>query len=115
MRIRAKKITGASLFKVLFIGFSISFFFVTLMFGIANLFGAGTVTLNDLPITGVKGLIAALIMYPIFCLLFTSLMWLGYALSFWVYSHFKKIEIEFVEGEVILPSPSIPPLEIGQE
>ena len=106
MKIRARKLTKGSLFKVLFIGFATSFFPFILICGIASLFGASTVTVNDRPVTGIMGLVAALIMYPIFCLIFPSMMWLGYAFGLWVYSWFRKIEIEFVEGEIISGTPS---------
>jgi len=114
MRIRAKKITKASLFKILFIGFSVSLFPFMYLCGIASLFGANTVRLNGQPVYGIKGLITALVLYVISCVIVVPLMWLGQILSFWIYSHFKKIEIEFVEGEVISPLPETATFEREQ-
>ena len=101
MKVRAKKLTKASLFKLLFIGFAIPLFPFMLACGIASAFGANTVTVNNRSVTGIMGLVAALIMYPIFCVIFPSVMWVGYAIGLWVYSKFRKIEVEFVAGEVI--------------
>ena len=105
MRIRARKLTKVSLFKLLFIGFAIPLFPFILVCGIASLFGAHTVTVNEQPVTGVMGLAAALIMYILFCIIFPALMWAEFAIGLWVYSKFRKIEIEFVDAEVICAQP----------
>ncbi|EPQ8317641.1 hypothetical protein ACUWOJ_004276, partial [Vibrio vulnificus] len=55
MEITVKKISKRSLFKMLFIGFSLSFFVFFLMCGIASIFGAETVKWEDTPVTGVSG------------------------------------------------------------
>ena len=101
MRIRAKKLSKGSLFKIIFIGLSISFFPFILLCGIASIFGAPTVTVNHQPVTGIMGLAASLIMYPIFCILFSSIMWISIALGLWIYSMFQKIELEFSDADVI--------------
>jgi len=113
MKIFARKLTKSSLFKVLFIGFAIPFFPFALLCGIASLFRASTVAINNRPVTGVMGLLVAIIMSPVFCLIFTSSMWLWYALSLWVYSWFRKIELEFVEGEIISGT-SPPDTKVGK-
>jgi hypothetical protein len=101
MKVRARKLTKKSLFKLLFIGFAIPLFPFVLLCGIASIFGAGTVTVNNQPVTGIMGLVAALIMYPIFCIIFPAIMWVGCAIGLWVYSKFRNIEVEFIEGKVI--------------
>ena len=101
MRVRAKKMTKSSLFRLLFIGFAIPLFPFMLACGIASAFGANTVTVNNRPVTGIMGLVAALIMYPFFCVIFPSIIWVGCAIGLWVYSKFRKINVEFVAGEVI--------------
>ena len=101
MKIRAKKLSKGSLFKLIFIGFSIPLLPFMILCGIASIFGADTVKVGNKPITGIMGLIASLIMYPIFCIIFSSMMWLSSALGLWIYSMFRKIELEFLDAEVI--------------
>lgn len=101
MKIQARKLTKKSLFKVILISYAIPFFIFFLICGISSIFGANTVRWNNETIVGSKGFFAALAMYPFFCLLFSGLSWLGSAFGLWVYSKFKKLELEFVEGEVI--------------
>ncbi len=83
MKVCARKLTKASLFKILFIGFAIALLPFMLLCGIASVFGATTIIVNNRPVTGIMGLIAAIVMYPIFCLVFPSIMWLGCAFGLW--------------------------------
>jgi hypothetical protein len=101
MKIQARKLTKKSLFKLILISYSIPFFLFFLLCGIASIFGAETVKWNKEPITGIMGLFAALLMYPIFCLVFSCFAWVASAFGLWVYSKFKKLDIEFVDAEVI--------------
>ena len=84
MRIRARRLSNGSLFKLIFVGVSISLFPFFILCGIASIFGANTVRLNDSPVTGPVGLMAALIMYPIFALGFSCLAWLIGAFGLWI-------------------------------
>ena len=72
-----------------------------LLCGIAAYFGAETVKVNNANVTGVKGLVSAIVMYPLFLILFSFFAWIGSALGLWMYSWFRKIELEFVDGEII--------------
>ena len=101
MRIRAKKITKGSLFKLIFIGISIPFLPFFLLCGIASVFGGETVKWGGEPITGLMGLLAAVLMYPVFCLLFSCFAWLGGAFGLWVYSRFRQLELAFEDAEVL--------------
>lgn len=101
MRIRAKKLSKGSLFKLIFIGFCVPLVPFILLCGIASVFGAATITVNDRPVTGIMGLITSVIMCPIFCFLFTSIVWVMFAFGLWIYSKFRKIELEFADAEVI--------------
>jgi hypothetical protein len=101
MRIRARRLANGSLFKLIFVGASISLLPFFIFCGIASIFGANTVRLNDAPITGPVGLVAALIMYPVFALLFSCAAWLIGAFGLWIYSKFRWLEIELVDGEVM--------------
>lgn len=83
--------------------------------GIAAAFGASTVTLNGEFQTGWQGLVAALIMFPFFVVIFTCFMWISSALGLWMYSWFKEIEIEVVDARVIDHSGSDPDGAINSE
>jgi hypothetical protein len=101
MRIRARRLSNGSLFKLIFVGASISLLPFFILCGIASIFGANTVRVNDSPVTGPAGLVAALIMYPLFALGFTCLAWLIGAFGLWIYSKFRWLEIELVDGKVM--------------
>lgn len=100
MKIRAKKLKKASLFKLIFVSTLIPMGLFFLLCGIAAAFGASTVTLNGASQTGWQGLLAAVIMFPFFVLIFSGLTWIFAALGLWMYSWFRDIEIEVVEGSV---------------
>ncbi len=101
MRIRARRLSNGSLFKLILVGASISLLPLFVLCGIASIFGANTVQVNDRPVTGPMGLTAALIMYPIFALGFSCLAWLIGAFGLWIYSKFQWLEIELIDGEVV--------------
>ncbi len=101
MKIRARNISGGSLYKLLLIGISTPLLLFILLCGIASLFDADTVHWGDKPITGIWGLISAVIMYPVSCVMSAAFAWLGIAFGLWIYSRFRKIEITFVDGEVV--------------
>ncbi len=97
MEITVKKISKRSLFKMLFIGFSLSFFVFFLMCGIASIFGAETVKWEETPVTGVSGLLLALAMWPIFSLFLALFMWCFVAFGLWIYSLAKPLNLVFKE------------------
>ncbi|MCU8357017.1 hypothetical protein OC503_21455, partial [Vibrio vulnificus] len=97
MEITVKKISKRSLFKMLFIGFSLSFFVFFLMCGIASIFGAETVKWEDTPVTGVSGLLLALAMWPIFSFFLALFMWCFVAFGLWIYSLAKPLNLVFKE------------------
>ncbi len=101
MRIRVRKLSKGSLFKLISIGAFISFLPFFVLCGVASFFGANTVRVNGSPVTGPMGIVAALIMYPIFTLLFCCFAWLIGAFGLWVYSKFRCLELELVDAEAI--------------
>ena len=101
MKIKAKKIHKKSLFKLIFVSQIVPMGMFMLICGIAALMGADTVKVNDSQVTGVAGLISAIIMYPIFLFIFSGVIWIGSSLGLWSYSWFRNIEVEFVNGHVI--------------
>ena len=69
--------------------------------GIAALLGSDTIKLNGSPVTGVPGLLSAVVMYPLFLFFFSAFIWVGSALGLWAFSWFRKMELDFVDGAVI--------------
>ena len=73
----------------------IPLFLFGLLCGIAALFGANTVTINDVNVYGIQGLLSGmvigLLLPAIFALLFSLVLGIG----LWVYSLFKTIAIKY--------------------
>ena len=97
--VEAKKISKASLFKLMLTGASIGLFLLFLLFGIAALYGYETVSFNDKYVTGVWGLIVALLMWPIFSLIFTCFGWTIITFGLWIYSFFRVLRVAFREAK----------------
>ena len=95
MNITAKKLTKGSIFKIYFLGLAGGFFFLFFIFGISAIFGAETVKWEEQPITGFKGFIAAMLMWPFFSFFFAGSMWLISLLGLWLYSLIRPITISF--------------------
>jgi len=105
MKIRARKLANGSLFKLLIIGHSATLLLFTLICSVASVFGKLTVKMNGEPVTGIVGLIAALVLYSFFCISFSAVLWVIHATGLWIYSIFWRIELEFVDAEVISSQP----------
>lgn len=101
MRLRARKMSKGSLFKLIFISSAIPLFPFFVLCGIASLFGANTVKVNNAPVTGPMGLVAAMVMYPLFALLFTCFAWLFGAFGLWVYSKIRPLELNLTDVEIL--------------
>ena len=95
--VEARKISKASLFKLMLTGASIGLFLLFLLCGIAAIYGYETISFNDKYITGLWGLIAALLMWPIFSLLFTCFGWAVITFGLWIYSFFRVLRVAFRE------------------
>jgi hypothetical protein len=95
MKITAKKIKKSSLFKLFLIGFGIPCLFFFVGCGIASYFGAETVKWNGEQVIGLKGLIAAILMYPFFTFFFSAFLWLPCVFGLWIYSYFGNLSIEY--------------------
>ncbi len=66
-----------------------------LFFGILALFGAETVTVSGSSVTGIPGLIAALIMAPLFSVIVSLFGWVGSYFGIRIWGHFKPITLEY--------------------
>ncbi|NGN97285.1 hypothetical protein G5S52_06310 [Grimontia sp. S25] len=97
MEITVKKISKRSLFKILFIGFSLSLFVFFFMCGIASFFGAETVKWEETPVTGISGLLTALAMWPVFSFSLALFIWCIVAFGLWMYSLAKPLNLVFKE------------------
>ena len=106
MKIRGKKLKKKSLFKLIFVSMLIPMGLFCLLCGTAAAFGASTVTLNGQYQTGWQGLLAALVMFPFFVLIFSGFTWMFAALGLWMYSWIKEIEVEVVDARVVSHSES---------
>lgn len=95
MQIEARKISKASLFRLIALGLGCGFLVFFTLCGIASIFGAETVRWNGESVTGIMGLIAAFLMWPVFSLLFTLFIWLVSIFGLWVYSFFGTLKFEF--------------------
>lgn len=105
MRIRARKLTKGSLLKIIFIVHCLTLLPFTLLCGIASVFGANTIRINQRPVTGFEGFVMSLLLGPFFCIFFSVFLWVIYAIALWIYSLFSPIELEFVDAEVISSRP----------
>jgi hypothetical protein len=97
--IRVKRIKAGSLFKFILIptsAFMIPFF---ILCGVAAFFGAQTVKINEQYVTGAWGLIAALIMAPLFALLSSAFTWVFAYLAIRIIGRFRPFTLSYVSAE----------------
>ena len=99
MIVIAEKISKGSFFKIMFTGFSLGLFVFFLVCGIAAMFGAEIVHWANQPVTGIKGLIVALLIWPVFSVFMTTLLWVFGILGLWLYSFYKPLKVRF-KGKV---------------
>ena len=94
-RLEIKRLSFGTLFKLLFIGMLIPLFLFGFLCGIAALFGANTVTINDVNVYGIQGLLAGmaigLLLPAVFAMLFSLVLGIG----LWMYSLFKTLIITY--------------------
>jgi hypothetical protein len=101
MEVVAKKISKVSIFKILYIGFTYSFGIFFVGCGIGALFGFEVVFWEEAPVTGILGLLLAIVMWPIFGFFMAAFMWPFIVFGLWIYSLRKPIGINFkqpIEG-----------------
>ena len=98
-KIRLRRIKAGSLFKLVLLSSSAIFIPMIIFFGVLAFFGAKTVTFSGEHVTGVKGLITALIMAPFFTLFFSLFAWIGAYIGIRVFGYFWPLELEYVPVE----------------
>jgi hypothetical protein len=95
MHIEANKISKASLFRLITLGLGYGFFLLFALCGTAALFGAESVYWNGESVTGIMGLVVAILMWPFFSLFFSLFIWLVLICGLWFYSFFGTLKFEF--------------------
>jgi len=98
-RIRLRRIKAGSLFKLIFIAGATTLCPFILFCGVLAFFGANTITVSGAHVTGLKGLVAAIIMAPLFVLIFSLFFWIAAYVGLRVFGYFKPITIEYVPAE----------------
>ena len=91
-----KRLTAGSLFKLTLIGWMLTIVPFCALCGVLSLMGYGTVTLNNEPVTGVKGLLTSLALGPLLAFAGSCIQWLFMAGGLWVYSLFRPLTIQYV-------------------
>ncbi|MBI2496601.1 MAG: hypothetical protein HYV75_01265 [Opitutae bacterium] len=107
-KIRLRRIKAGSLFKLVLLSSSAIFIPMIVFFGVLAFFGAKTVSFSGEHVTGLKGLITALIMAPFFTIFFSLFAWVGAYIGIRVYGYFWPLELEYVPAEE-RPEPIQPP------
>jgi hypothetical protein len=97
--ITIKRFTVGSMFKIVAIGSSISLISFAVLMGVFALFGAQTVHWNRQAVTGITGLIASPFIGVFLAAFATFFSWLGFAFSFWLFSQFGSLRVEYVSDE----------------
>ena len=110
MIILAKQLTNRTLFRLLYIGLTISFFIIICILAIIVLCSgrisfSTTVTIGDKELPDVIVVIAALLLLPIITLVISAIVWFLLWTGFSIYSIFRKTEFEFIDAELIAPFP----------
>src|SRR5512141_25837 len=98
-KIRIRRIKAGSLFRLVAAAAFSVLVPVFVFLGILALFGCRTVLVNHRQVYGVEGLIAALIMAPIFSTIFSVLGWMALYVGIFIWSHFKPITISYVSAD----------------
>jgi hypothetical protein len=98
-KICVRRIKAGSLFVLVAGGICSVFIPLFIFFGILALFGCQTVHVNGHPVCGVAGLIAALIMAPIFSFIFTVIVWLTLYVGIRICGSFKPFTIAYVSAD----------------
>jgi hypothetical protein len=113
MIILAKQLTNRTLFRLLYIGLTISFFIIICILAIIVLCSgrisfSTTVTIGDKELPDVIVVIIALLVFPVITLVISSILWLLLWAGLSIYSIFRKTEFEFIDAELIAPLPRQP-------
>ena len=88
-----KGLTGANLFKLLFVGYLFSLGPLSIIIGIFSFFDMGTITLGSTQYTGVQGFFASFVLAIVFPIGMSIIKWIFSVFGTWLYTRFKPITI----------------------
>lgn len=104
--IRINRIKAGSLFNFFITSSFTSFVPLFLLAGVTALFGGHVVWVNNESVTGITGFFAALVMAPIFSLIFSILLWLLIYPGMVIRSLFGPMTVKYHPlNRRIIPSP----------
>lgn len=98
-KIRIRRIKAGSLFRLVAAAAFSVFIPLFVFLGILALFGFRTIFVNHRQVYGIEGLIAALIMAPIFSTIVSVLGWVALYVGIVIWGHFKPITISYVSAD----------------
>ena len=98
-KITIKRLKPKSIFKLVFIGNAVVLIPFAVLCGFMGLFGMGTITWNDKPMTGIPGLIASPFIGAFMVVISSILGWIVLCLGLWFYSKYKNIDLEYIPVE----------------
>jgi len=108
--ITLRRIKAGSLFKLVFLATATVIVPLFLFFGLLALFGANTVSVAGEHVTGIKGLVSAVIMAPLFVIIFSLFAWFGAYVGIRCWGLFRPLSLEYVPAEEAPIQSSQPPL-----
>lgn len=94
--IRIRRLRSGAVFQLVFLGTAMFFVPMIALFGLLALFGAHTVNVGNKPVTGLAGLLVALVLAPICTLLFSAFGWVAAYLGIRLFGAFRPITLEYV-------------------
>jgi hypothetical protein len=97
--ISLKRFSAVSLLKIVAVGSSISVMAFSVLMGILAFFGAHTVHWNGKPAIGISALITSLVIGVILAVVITLMSWIGFLISFWIFSPFGRLTLEYIADE----------------
>ena len=98
-----RRLGTGSVFRLAAIGFSCSLIPFALLMGMFALFGYHTVSWNQQPVTGVKGLLASPFIGLFLAVLFTAVMGAFLSLGLWIYSKIRPLTLQVLEDTPVGP------------
>jgi hypothetical protein len=98
-KIRIRRIKAGSLFRLVAAAAFSVFIPLFVFAGILALFGFRTVFVSHHQVYGIEGLIAALIMAPMFSTVVSVIGWVALYLGIFIWGHFKPITISYVSAD----------------
>ena len=113
MIIHAKQLTNRTLFRLIYIGLTISLFIIVCILAIIVLCSARfsfstTVTIGSKELPDAIVVIVALLLFPVITLAISAILWFLLWTGLSIYSIFRKTEFEFIDAELIAPFPKQP-------